>query len=71
MNVTLGLLLSALRHKECPMAFIAVQCPHCHSEQIVKRGKTGYGTQRYLCQNATCRTVKIFELPFLLEVTLL
>ena len=22
------------------MTFIAVRCPHCHSEQIVKRGKT-------------------------------
>ncbi len=34
----------------------AVQCPHCHSEQIVKRGKTGCGTQRYLCQNTGCAT---------------
>ena len=33
------------------MTFIAVRCPHCQSEQIVKRGKTGCGTQRYLCQN--------------------
>src|SRR5712691_9481588 len=32
----------------------AVQCPHCHSEQIVKRGKTDCGTQRYLCQNTGC-----------------
>ena len=39
-----------------PLAFISVRCPHCHSDQIVKRGKTGYGTQRYLCQNATCAT---------------
>src|SRR3954463_6833879 len=38
------------------MVFISVQCPHCHSDQIVKRGKTGCGTQRYLCQNATCAT---------------
>ena len=38
------------------MTFIAVRCPHCHSEQIVKRGKTGCGTQRYLCQNHTCAT---------------
>ena len=38
------------------MTFIAVQCPHCHSEQIVKRGKTGCGTQRYLCQNTACVT---------------
>jgi len=36
------------------MTFIAVQCPHCHSEQVVKRGKTDRGTQRYLCQNIVC-----------------
>src|SRR5881397_265624 len=36
------------------MTFIAVQCPHCHSEQIVKCGKTRRGTQRYLCQNMAC-----------------
>jgi len=34
--------------------FIAVRCPHCHSDQIVKRGKTARGTQRYLCHNALC-----------------
>ena len=33
---------------------IAVQCPHCHSKQVVKRGKTDSGTQRYLCQNTAC-----------------
>ena len=38
------------------MAFISVRCPHCHSDQIVKRGKTGCGTQRYLYQNTTCAT---------------
>jgi transposase-like protein len=36
------------------MTCIAVRCPHCHSEQIIKRGKTARGTQRYLCQNARC-----------------
>jgi transposase-like protein len=36
------------------MTFIAVRCPHCHSDQIVKRGKTARGTQRYLCQNSHC-----------------
>jgi transposase-like protein len=36
------------------MTFIAVQCPHCLSEQIVKRGRTRRGTQRYLCQNSAC-----------------
>lgn len=38
------------------MAFISGRCPYCHSDQIVKRGKTGCGTQRSLCQNATCAT---------------
>src|SRR5215471_4897027 len=36
------------------MTFIAVQCPHCRSAQIVKHGKTRRGTQRYLCQNSVC-----------------
>ena len=36
------------------MTFIADPSPHCHSEQIVKRGKTRRGTQRYLCQNTAC-----------------
>src|ERR1700704_3642988 len=40
--------------REWPVTFIAVRCPHCHSEQIIKRGKTARGTQRSLCQNAFC-----------------
>ena len=36
------------------MTFIAVQCPYCQSEQMVKRGKTRRGTQRYLCQHIAC-----------------
>ena len=36
------------------MTFIAVRCPHCQSDQIIKRGKTARGTQRYLCQNTLC-----------------
>ena len=36
------------------MTFIAVRCPYCQSDQIVKRGKTARGTQRYLCQNTLC-----------------
>src|SRR2546423_4657734 len=53
---TLSPLLTTPRNKECLMTFIAVRCPHCQSEQIVKRGKTGCGTQRSLCQNTTCAT---------------
>src|SRR5262249_60825116 len=54
MNVTLGFIFVASLRKEWPMTFIAVQCPHCQSDQIVKRGKTARGTQRYLCQNTLC-----------------
>ena len=36
------------------MTFIAVRCPHCQSDQIVKRGKTARGIQRYVCQNTLC-----------------
>src|SRR5215510_10328839 len=62
-NVTLGLIFVALLRKEWPMTFIAVRCPHCQSDQIVKRGKTARGTQRYLCQNTRCRTVKKLMQP--------
>jgi hypothetical protein len=37
--------------------FIAVQCPHCHRDQVVKRGKTASGTQRYLCGPAHMKVV--------------
>jgi transposase-like protein len=51
---TLGLVSTASQRKEWPMTCIAVQCPHCQSEQIVRRGKMARGTQRYLCQNTLC-----------------
>ena len=35
---------------------IAVQCPDCHSQQIVKRGNTEQGTPRYVCQHTLCVT---------------
>ena len=38
------------------MTFLSVRCLPCHSEQIVKRGKTRRGTQRYLCQHSACAT---------------
>jgi transposase-like protein len=41
-------------NEERLMTFIAVRCPHCDSKQIVKRGRTHRGTQRYLCQNTAC-----------------
>jgi len=31
-----------------------VQCPHCHSTEVVKNGKSAEGKQRYRCQNPDC-----------------
>jgi transposase-like protein len=36
------------------MVFTSVRCPHCQREQVVKRGKTDTGKQRYRCQNPDC-----------------
>lgn len=45
------------------MVLIPVLCPHCESDQVVKRGKTENGKQRYLCQNRAC-TTKTFILDY-------
>jgi len=34
--------------------WIAIQCPHCYSTDVVKNGRSGEGKQRYLCQNDEC-----------------
>ena len=36
------------------MVRIPVSCPYCQSDQVVKRGKTNTGKQRYRCQNPEC-----------------
>jgi transposase-like protein len=36
------------------MVLIPMLCPHCHSDQIIKGGKTKAGQPRYKCQNTDC-----------------
>jgi transposase-like protein len=36
------------------MVRVRVRCPYCQSDQVVKRGKTDTGKQRYRCQNPDC-----------------
>lgn len=36
------------------MVLISVLCPHCHSDRVIKGGKTKAGIQRYKCQNTDC-----------------
>jgi len=33
------------------MVSVPVQCPHCHSTEVIKAGKQANGVQRYQCQN--------------------
>jgi transposase-like protein len=34
--------------------WIAVECPDCHSTDIIKHGKSSENKQRFLCQNSEC-----------------
>ena len=36
------------------MVRISVRCPYCHSDDVIKGGKTDTGKQRYRCHNAAC-----------------
>lgn len=46
------------------MAVIAVRCPSCDRDKIVKRGKTTNGKQRFRCQDEACS-----QRTFILEYT--
>ena len=44
------------------MAFVQVQCPDCHSTDVVQYGKQANGTQRYRCNNRDCpRTIFLIQ----------
>jgi transposase-like protein len=36
------------------MVLIPILCPHCHSDQVIKGGKTKAGIQRYKYLNVNC-----------------
>jgi transposase-like protein len=36
------------------MVLMPVLCPHCHSDYVIKGGKTKAGQQRFQCQNTDC-----------------
>jgi transposase-like protein len=44
------------------MAFVPVQCPECHSTDVVQYGKQANGIQRYRCGNRDCpRTIFLLQ----------
>jgi transposase-like protein len=36
------------------MVSVPVQCPYCHSMEVIRAGKQSNGAQRYQCQNGQC-----------------
>jgi transposase-like protein len=36
------------------MVLMPVLCPHCHSDHVIKGGKTKTSKQRYKCANPDC-----------------
>jgi insertion element IS1 protein InsB len=45
------------------MVYVPVQCPHCHSTEVIKAGKQANRAQRYRCQNEQCAR-RIFLLHY-------
>jgi insertion element IS1 protein InsB len=45
------------------MVYVAVQCPYCHSTEVIKAGKQPNGAQRYRCKNGLCER-QIFLLQY-------
>ena len=45
------------------MVYLPVQCPYCHSTEVIKAGRQANGAQRYQCQNGQCAR-RIFLLQY-------
>ena len=45
------------------MVSVPVQCPHCHSTEVIKAGKQANRAQRYRCHNDQCQR-RIFLLQY-------
>ena len=45
------------------MVSVPVQCPYCHSTEVIKAGKQANGTQRSRCHNEQC-TRRLFLLYY-------
>ena len=45
------------------MVLIAVLCPHCESNDVVRHGKNKNGVQVYRCRNKECKKTR-FQLAY-------
>src|ERR687895_770568 len=57
------LAVHAIRARRQPMVTLPVQCPYCHSTEVIKAGKQATGAQRSQCQNGQC-ALRIFLLQY-------
>jgi insertion element IS1 protein InsB len=45
------------------MVYVPIECPYCHSTEVIKAGKQANGAQRYRWQNDRCAR-RIFLLQY-------
>ncbi|PTL32035.1 hypothetical protein AXF23_13855 [Prevotella sp. oral taxon 313] len=49
----------------CSRLGIEIQCPHCHSNNIIKVVKVVIGKQRYRCKNCQNRFITVYNIQSL------
>lgn len=45
------------------MTFEKLKCPHCGSADVVRKGRSSTGKQRYMCRNPECR-YRTFQMEY-------
>ena len=49
----------------CSRLGVEFPCPHCHSNNIIKSGKSSTGKQRYRCKNWQNRFITVYNIQSL------
>ena len=49
----------------CSRLGVELQCPHCHSNNIIRSGKSSTGKQRYRCKNCRKRFITDYNIQSL------
>ncbi|UEA62663.1 hypothetical protein LK429_11535 [Hoylesella buccalis] len=49
----------------CSRLGVEFQCPHCHSNNIIRSGKSSTGKQRYRCKNCQNSFITVYNIQSL------
>ncbi|MBF1557356.1 IS1 family transposase [Segatella salivae] len=49
---------------------VEFQCPYCHSNNIIKSGKSSIGKQRYRCKNCQNSFITVYNIQSLVRSSL-